>query len=128
MLQPILRKLIPHDVRIFPKLQHGEPYHFDSWSHDRNGMLCLYYWFDGVKQHKKRIPVSEITAAVQRLRDDRAIKRDTFKEVCPVAESAGPCGFTVVGRIFEALGVAVYSQRDGFRLTDADKVMTLLAE
>jgi hypothetical protein len=131
MLQSTLHSLIPHEVHTFAKLQHGKPYHFDSWANDSTDTPCLYYWFiarDGVRKNKKRVPVSEIGVALQRLRSDGVLSRETFKKVCPVAESAGPCGFAVVGRMFEALGVAVYSGSDGFKLTDADKARKLLNE
>lgn len=129
MLETILRKLIPEKVSTFAKLNYGEPYHFDSWKKDRAGSPSLYYWFtarDGLKKNKKRVPVSEIGAALRQLQNAGVLKRGTFQSVCRVAESDGPCGFAVIGRILEALGVAVYCGRDGFKLTDADKAGNLL--
>jgi putative transcriptional regulator len=129
MLRSTLHRLIPHEVRTFAKLRHGEPYHFGSWKNDNADTPCLYYWFmarNGVTKNDKRVPVSEIGSALQRLRDAGVLSREMFAKVCPVAESAGPCGFAVVGRIFEALGVAVYSGRGGFELTNADKAQKLL--
>ena len=128
MLESVLHRLIPEEVNTFAKLGHREPYHFDRWKKDRAGSPCLYYWFlarDGVKKNKKRLPVSEIRAAIHQLRTTGALTRDTFREACPTAESA-PCSFAVVGRILEALHVAVYSGLEGFILTDANKATTLL--
>jgi hypothetical protein len=44
--------------------------------------------------------------------DTGSFDRDAFRRLWPVSESSGPCRFVVVGRIFEALGVAVYSGRE----------------
>jgi hypothetical protein len=130
MLLSTLHRLIPSAVNTFAKLEHGEPYHFDCWRDDHAGSPCLYYWFfghDGVKRNKKRGPVAEIGAALRRLRNARVLSREMFQEVCPIAESAGPCGFAVVGRIFEGLHVAAYLGRGtGFRLIDADRATKLL--
>jgi len=128
-LETALHRLIPNEVRTFAKLEHGDPYHFDRWANDNADTLCLYYWFmarDGVKKNKKRVPVSEIRAALRQLLEGR-VKRETFRKICPVTEAAGPCGFAVVGRIFVELGIAVYSgRRDGFKLSDANKARKLL--
>lgn len=130
MLESLLRQTIPAKVRIFAKLtEHGEAYNFDRWNEDRAGSLCLYYWFPariGVKRNKKRVPVSEVRAALRELRSTGVLTREAFQKACPVAESAGPCGFAVVGRILEALRVAIYSGRNGFNLIDADEATNLL--
>jgi hypothetical protein len=110
-----LRNLIPKTVSKFSKLETGQPYHFDRWADDRSGSTCLYYWFhshDGAKRNNKRVVVSEIQRAFQHLTSTGSFDRDAFRRRCPVSESSGPCGFAVVGRIFEALGVAVYSGRE----------------
>jgi hypothetical protein len=83
---------------------------------------------DGVKRNKKRVPVSEIRAVLRELLSSGLLTKQTFKDLCPVAQSAGPCGFAVVGRIFEAFGVAAYSTRGEFELTDAGAATTLLGE
>jgi hypothetical protein len=130
MLESVLHRLIPEEVNSFAKLAHGEPYHFDRWEKDRVGSPCLYYWFmarDGVKKNKKRLPVSEIRAAFLQLQSTGALTRETYRRVCPTAKSDGSCGFAVVGRILEALHVAVYSGRDGFKLTNANEATNLLA-
>jgi hypothetical protein len=121
MLEPTLHKLIPKEMSTFAKLRRKEPYHFDRWE---NG--SLYYWFEGVKRHTKRLPKSEIRAGLRQLRDVGWLSRETFRETCPTAKSDGECGFAVLGRIFEALGIAVYSGSAGFKLTDADEATRLL--
>lgn len=45
MLEQSLKKIIPDTYSTFPKLERGDPYHFDRWDSDINGDLCLYYWF-----------------------------------------------------------------------------------
>jgi len=131
MFESVLHRLIPEEVNTFAKLQHGEPYHFERWKNDRAGSPCLYYWFmarGGVTKNRKRLPVSEIRAALHQLRSTGVLSRATFRKVCPIAEWAGPCGFAVVGRILEALHVALYSGMGGFKLNDANEVMSLLAK
>lgn len=110
-----LRRLIPGIVSEFPKLEMGHPYRFEHWSDDRSGTSSMYYWFDshdGTAQHHKRLVVSEIHAALEHLLATGAFNRNAFRAHCPVSESSGPCGFVVVGRVLEALGVATYSGRE----------------
>jgi hypothetical protein len=110
-----LRKLIPAIVSEFPKLEAGQPYHFHHWADDRSGSTCLYYWFSshsGAKRYNKRVIVSEVHAALQHLLNTGAFDRTSFRARCPKSKSSGPCGFVVVGRILEALGVARYSGRE----------------
>ena len=126
MLESTLHRLIPKEVNTFAKLRRGEPYQFHRWENDRSGSLCLYYRFQGVEKHTKRLPESEIRAGLRQLRDIGWLSRETFGDVCPTAKSDGECGFAVLGRIFEALGVAVYSGNAGFKLTDADEATNLL--
>jgi hypothetical protein len=129
MLEAELRALIPNKVSAFAKLTHGKPYHFDCWRNDRAGSPCLYYWFlarNGVDKNTKRVPVSEFRAALLQLRNVGAFSREIFRQVCPTTKSDGECGFAVIGRIFEAFGVAAYSRVDGFKLTNADEVTNLL--
>jgi hypothetical protein len=129
MFESTLYSLIPKEVNTFAKLDHGAPYHFDCWKNDRVGSPCLYYWFmarDGVKKNKKRLPVSEIRAALRQLRGAGVLSREMFRKVCPTAKSDGECGYAVVGRILEALHVAIYSGNDGFKLTNPDEATSLI--
>jgi hypothetical protein len=130
MTEARLHRLIPEQVNTFAKLKRGEPYHFERWKKDRYGTACMYYWFiarDGVNKNRKRVPVTEIHTALCQLQNGGHLNRETFKIVCPVSESAGPCGFTVVGRILEALQVAVYAGRGEFKLTNANRAQSLLS-
>jgi hypothetical protein len=77
------------------------------------------------EENKKRLPVSEIRDALKQIRITGVLTREAFRK-CPIAKSA-PYSFAVLGRILEALHVAVYSGRAGFRLTNADKATNLLA-
>jgi hypothetical protein len=127
-LELVLKKLVPGKLSEFNKLTEGEPYRFDSWRADREGRPCLYYSFnsrDGCRTNRKRVPILEIAAALGHLRRTGRLRRSEFPDVCPIAESAGPCGFAVVGRTLEALGVARYGRAD-FCLTDATKADSLL--
>jgi hypothetical protein len=113
--EAMLRNLIPTPVSQFPKLEAGQPYHFDHWGDDRSGSACLYYWFDsrnGNSRNNKRVVVSELEGALQHLMNTGAFDRDSFRTLCPESQSSGGCGFAVAGRIFEALGVATYSGRE----------------
>jgi hypothetical protein len=117
-----LRNLIPATVSEFQKLETGQPYYFDHWAEDRSGSDCLYYWFsshNGVKRNNKRVIVSEVNAALQHLLKTGAFDRSSFRSHCPKSKSSGPCGFVVVGRILEALGVARYSGREKGFVTPA---------
>jgi hypothetical protein len=110
-----LRDLIPKVMRDFRKLETGEPYHFDQWADDRSGSTGLYYWFyshDRDKRNKKRVIVSEIQEAFGDYVNTGSFDRHAYRKVCPVSATSAPCGFVVVGRIFEALDGAVYSGRE----------------
>jgi hypothetical protein len=125
-----LHKLIPTNVNTFAKLNHGKPYQFDRWDRDRNGSVCLYYRFEGShggKIYTKRLLASEILTALRHLRDTGTLNRKAFERICPCSASAGPCGFAVLGRIFEALGLVHYAGREGFELTNAVRATSLLS-
>jgi hypothetical protein len=110
-----LRELFSSDGIEFQKLEEGQPYYFDHWANDRNGAPCLYYWFsshDGKKRHAKRVIISEINQALEHLRKVGSFTRSSFRTQCPKSDSSGHCGFTVIGRIMEMLGVARYSGRE----------------
>jgi hypothetical protein len=113
-----LQQLIPTAKAQFAKLETGPPYHFEKWADDRSGDSCLYYWFDpkdGSKQNHKRLIISEIESAHAHLLSADEFDRQTYRAICPKSARSGPCGFVVMGRIFEALGLARYCGReDGF--------------
>lgn len=124
MLRRKLNEVIPSQHSVFNKLTGGDPYYFAKWESDKYGNLCLYYWFwnkSKTKPNKKRVPVSEIEAAVRVLLQNGIFSREGFRENCPISESAGSCGFVVIGRIFEYLGVASYvGLGKGFSLTNRE--------
>lgn len=124
MLRRKLNKIIPAQHSVFNKLTKGDPFYFDKWETDEYGNFCLYYWFwnkSKTKINTKRVPVSEIEVALCILLKDGSFRREDFNENCPISESAGPCGFAVIGRILECLAVASYMGRGrGFRLTSRD--------
>ncbi len=129
MLESMLRKTVPSVVNSFPKLTTGEPYRFERWAGDDRDILCLYYWFsprDGLRRNVKRVPVPEILAALGHLRRTGTLDRAAFQKLCPVSESDGPCGFAVLGRTLEALGVAHYVGKRGFELTQPGTADQLL--
>ena len=129
MLEFKLQELIPRQISEFPKLIAGDPYYFVRWHSDLHGSLCLYYRFnssDGVKILRKRVHLSEMRIALQHLRDYGTFDRSAYERICPKSSSSGPCGFTVLGRTFEALQIASYSGKKGFVLTDVTKATKLL--
>ena len=122
-----MRSLIPSVANTFEKLTPDrEPYHFDRWADG-----AFYYRVsrqaNGV-WNKKRVKVSEIRPALGRLRRSGQFTRSDFQEFCPVTRSDGDCGFCVVVRILELLGVAKFSGRGlGIRLVDRQRADNLLA-
>ncbi len=105
----------------FPKLQGGgSPYRFERWDRDKSGTICLYYSFlssDVKTRHEKRIPLEELAGAVETLTARGLLTRSLFEEICPIAQSAGLCGYAVVGWCLEMLGIAEYKgTAQGFRL------------
>lgn len=116
----------------FRKLTKGDkPYRFTRWADDSDGRLCLYYQFagDGEEQpdHKKRVPLSELRRALNECLKSEVFRRDMFERVCPVAQSAGPCGFAVTGGCLEKLGMARHDDVEHeFTLTNKQRAQELL--
>ena len=109
-----LRDMVPQKVAEFRKLEKGEPYHFDRWEQDIKGRPCLYYWFgsrDGLRRNVKRVPIAEFCAAFDHIGRTGTFTRVDYKQLCRVAQSDGACGYTVIGRLLENLGVARYQGR-----------------
>ena len=113
-----IRKLIPQKYRQFDKLTGGKPYYFHAWKKDRQRRLCLYYWFwdrTGRRRNTKRVPLVEIEAAAKQFSSQGLFDRNIFHKYCHVSRSDGPCGFAVIGRCLEFLGIAIYGgRRRGF--------------
>ncbi len=129
-LEPRLRRMIPQVVDSFRKLAGGSsPYRFAGWGQDGSGRSFLRYSFpsrNGEVVHRKRVWVREIEAALRTLANQGTLSRDQFCARCPRTASDGPCGFTVVGRILEQLGVAAYQGRgEGFRCTNISRAREL---
>jgi hypothetical protein len=132
-LVSVLDELFRNGHVQFRKLRgSGPPYKFSKWATDRSGALCLYYEFpsrNGKTTNRKRVPVDEILAAIQEIVSEGRLTRKAFRNLCPVAESAGPCGFAVVGRCFELLGIAKYADGQGvFELTDKKRANRFLEQ
>jgi len=93
-----LRDLIPARISEFPKLITGEPYFFDHITNDRSGSSYMYYWFssaNGEKRIKKRVNLTEVHRAFERLQITGVFDRAVFQEFCPKSALSGPCGFAV---------------------------------
>jgi hypothetical protein len=118
--------------RTFAKLRKNiMPYRFDDWGTDEYSYVCLYYFIGARKpekrDNKKRVPLDELVAALSECLDNGVLTREAFEERCPIAQSAGGCGFAVTGRCLELLGVARYGgQGKGFVLTDKARASDLL--
>lgn len=124
-----LRANLHSGTTIFAKLkEEGEPYKFERFALDRYGRDCIYYGFhlrDG-RSVKRRVPLDELVAALKVLSSSGSLSRQDFRRICPVAESAGPSGYAVAGRILELLGVAQYDGHgQGFRLVNRDRALAL---
>lgn len=129
MLEQSLKKIIPNTYSTFPKLERGDPYNFNRWDLDINGDLCLYYWFwnkNQTKKNKKRVVISEMEELIRNSLKKGYINREDFQNCCPISESAGPCGFAVVGRMLEYLDIAKHLGRVGFEITDEKLAESLL--
>jgi hypothetical protein len=128
-LEQSLKKIIPDTYSTFPKLERGDPYHFDRWDSDINGDLCLYYWFwnkNQTKKNKKRVVISEMEELIRNSLKKGHITRKDFQNYCPISKSEGSCGFAVVGRLLEYLDIAKYLGRIGFGITDEKVAKSLL--
>jgi hypothetical protein len=117
---------------IFRKLTKGaKPYRFTRWADDEHGQHCLYYQFasrDETKpDNQKRVPLSELHKALNECLKSEVLRRDMIERVCPIAQSAGPCGFAVTGGCLEKLGVARYADVEHeFRLVNKLHAQELL--
>ena len=132
MLEQRLREIIPKPNSTFPKLESGDPYHFDHWRADSKGEMCLYYWFwnkNRTKKNKKRVVISEVEKLIRNCLTRGQITRDDFRIYCSISESAGPCGFAVMGRMLEYLGIAQYlGWGRGFEIINGDLAQSLVKQ
>ncbi len=130
-MERFLGRLIPRAFRVFPKLTGGgPPYRFERWDRDRDGLTIMRYSFpsrDGESVNGKRVWAREIQRALASLIRAGALNRHSFEEHCPRTSSDGGCGFAVIGRILERLGVAAYEGgQEGFRLVNPARANRLL--
>jgi len=118
----------------FKKLTKDEiPYYFVHYDLDDNFQLCLYYGIEARRvdgrDNVKRVPLSELANAITVCAQTGRFDRVIFEDCCSVARSAGQCGFAVVGRCMELLGVAEYvGEEHQFRLVSAMRAKGLLQE
>ena len=133
-LQERLEPLLEQAGGEFRKLtKDDEPYYFVEWALDGNQQRCLYYGFaarDASKRdHEKRVPLSELANAIAMCARKGKFERADFDDCCSVAKSAGPCGFAIVGRSMEFLGVAEHDP-DGhcFTLISSERAAELLRD
>lgn len=109
-----IKSIVPNPHSKFPKLQGGDPYYFLDW---KKGYFRYWFWNSGkTYENIKRVPLAELEAAARECLARGIFDRDTFRTHCPVSASDGPCGFAVIGRCLEFLGIAKYAGRGkGFR-------------
>lgn len=136
-LSASLRSLIPEHVRAFDKLTDGrEPYHFEKWETTIDGDV-LHYWFSGKTLYHKVVHIQELEAALRRAVVTRNFSRDIFNESCPKTKYGeqrkkerlgGDCGYAVMGRCLEELGVAKQIKKwgKGFKILNDSLVQSLL--
>jgi hypothetical protein len=116
-LQESLEPLLEQAGWEFRKLtKDDQPYYFVEWAFDNNQWRCLYYGFaardQGKRDNEKRVPLNELAKGIGICAHRGKFERSDFNEYCTVAKSAGPCGYTVIGRCLELLGVAEYDSDD----------------
>ena len=132
MLKQRLIEITPKTNSTFPKLESGDPYHFDHWGTDLNGEMCLYYWFWNLERtgkNKKRVVISEVEDLIRNCLTQGHISRNDFKKYCHTSNSAGPCGFAVTVRMLEYLGIAQYlGWGCGFEIIDVDLAQSLIKQ
>jgi hypothetical protein len=128
-----LNLLFQQGKGVFSKLTSSEaPYRFVDWQLDKAHRRCLYYEFDAndptADDHEKRVPVEELVAAIGACATHGFFDRALFAKSCPVAKSAGDCGFAVTGRCLELLEVAEYApDKHFFKLTNEARAKLLTA-
>jgi hypothetical protein len=130
-MEDVLRRLIPQQYSTFAKLTNrGEagPYRFDRWDKDETGAI-LRYWFwskDRTRKHRKSVSVTEMQRALAQSIGSESFSRCIYEKACPKSFRSQPCGFAVMGRCLEFLGVAEYRGfSTGFHLTDKVKAIQL---
>ena len=129
MLKDELRAMIPSKYNKFDKLESEDPYHFDSWGMDKYGNECLYYWFyskDKSKRNQKRVVISEIENLLRDNVNQEIINRSNFRDCCKTTFKAGECGYAVIARLLEYLGIAKYQKESGIQLIDKQKIQSLI--
>lgn len=131
-IKQALETLFTQGQTEFRKLtKSDEPYKFTRWADDEHGKHCLYYQFASREEtkpdFKKRVPLSELRRALNECLKSEVFRRDMFERVCPVAQSAGSCGYAVTGGCLEKIGVARYDDVEHeFTLTNKQHAQELL--
>ncbi len=129
MLKKELKSIVPSRYNKFDKLESEDPYYFDSWGIDKYGNECLYYWFysrNKSKKNQKRVVVSEVDNLLRNSINKTIITKSDFEKYCPTTLSAGPCGYAVIVRLLEYLGIAQYKGRSGVQLIDHNIIRRLI--
>ncbi len=124
MIEQKLRAIVPDEVNEFNKLTKGDPYYFSHWGNDRNGTVCIYYWFyskDKAKKNQKRVFIDEIEKLLKTANKNKVemINRNMFYKLCPKSYSDGS-GYAVTIRLLEALKMVKYAGSAGARVTNKE--------
>ena len=127
-LERSLKQVIPSSLDQFAKLTAGrDPYYFKAW--DKSGPdVVLRYWFWNrakTKKNAKRVFVREIRTLLREAMDKGEFGRTEFRRCCPKTLADGACGYVIMARILEHLGV-VQRTRGGFKIIDEAKAEQLV--
>jgi len=127
MLEQRLREIIPNPNSTFRELEKEEICSFDRWDTDKKNRVCLYYVVGN--KNKKRVVISEIEELIRNCLTRGQINRKDFEVYCHTSNSDGACGFAVMGRMLEYLGIAQYlGWGRGFEIIDVDLARSLIRQ
>ena len=127
-LERSVKQVIPSSLDQFAKLTSGrDPYYFKRW--DRSGSdVVLRYWFwnkTRTEKNAKRVFVHELAELLRQGLSKGGFSRADYDCCCPRTLSDGSCGYVVMARILEHLGV-VQQTPSGFRIIDETKAKRLI--
>ena len=131
MLERVLKRAIPDQLKAFPKLTSGrDPYRFSSWDLDEvTGEPILRYWFwsgDRACKYRKRVFIHEVESLLKNVAGTDEITRRDFKEYCPKTDRDGECGFAVVIAILEYFKIVDKSARGVYSIVNHGKAQEIV--
>ncbi|MFH1141478.1 MAG: hypothetical protein V1724_07460, partial [Chloroflexota bacterium] len=104
----------------------GQPYHFVRWG-DNGDVLQYNFLLKDGKLQSKKVFVHELREALTAAIDTGNFSPAVFMETCQKTKGRGRCGYAVMGRCLELLGVAsLVGPRKGFKITNIGLAQKLI--